>query len=103
MQNTLTLAKNSNLSNLQLITWNDYGEGTMIEPTLDFNFSFLEAIQQYTGVAYTSAELELIYKWYSLRKKYKGNDYIEKKLLQAYYYLVSLNITDASTIITGIQ
>jgi hypothetical protein len=106
LQNTLTLAKNSNLSNLQLITWNDFGEGTgegtMIEPTLDFNYSFLETIQQYTGVTYTKTELELIYKWYTLRKKYPGNNNVQQKLSQAYYYLVSLDVANATTIISGI-
>ena len=102
LQNTLTLAKNSNLSNLQLITWNDFGEGTMIEPTVEFNYSFLETIQQYGGVTYTKTELQLIYKWYTLRKKYKNDSVTEQKLSQAYYYLVSLDVTKAADIISTI-
>ncbi|WP_428386135.1 glycoside hydrolase family 71/99-like protein [Mucisphaera sp.] len=31
---------------VQLVTWNDYGEGTMIEPTHEFGYLFLEIIQQ---------------------------------------------------------
>jgi hypothetical protein len=102
LQNTLDLAQSSNLATLQLITWNDFGEGTMIEPTQEFNFSFLETIQQYTGVKYTQTELELIYKWYTLRKKNKGNPGIEANLTQAYYYLVSLNVDKATEIISAI-
>ena len=75
----------------------------MIEPTLEFNFSFLETIQQYRGVTYSKAELELIYKWYTLRKKYKGNSTVEQKLSQAYYYLVSLDVAGATSIISAIQ
>lgn len=30
---------------VQLVTWNDYGEGTMIEPTHEFGYKFLEVIQ----------------------------------------------------------
>ena len=30
---------------VQLVTWNDYGEGTMIEPTHEFGYLFLETIQ----------------------------------------------------------
>jgi hypothetical protein len=103
LQSTLNLAKTSNAAYLQLITWNDYGEGTMIEPTLDYNFSFLQTIQQYTGVSYTVTELQLIYKWYTLRKKYIGNTAVEAQLTQAYYYLVSLNVANATTIISGIN
>lgn len=31
---------------VQLVTWNDYGEGTMIEPTHEFGYLFLEIIQE---------------------------------------------------------
>lgn len=31
---------------VQLVTWNDYGEGTMIEPTHEFGYRFLEIVQQ---------------------------------------------------------
>jgi hypothetical protein len=103
LQNCLNLAKASGSSYLQLITWNDYGEGTMIEPTLDFNFSFLQTIQQYTGVTYSVTELQLIYKWYTLRKKYAGNTSTEQQLTQAYNDLVALDVTDATTIISGIN
>jgi hypothetical protein len=103
LQNSLNLAKSSNLNYLQLITWNDYGEGTMIEPTLDFNFTFLQTIQQYTGVTYTVTELQLIYKWYTLRKKYKGNATVEAQLTLAYNYLVALDVADATTIISGLN
>jgi hypothetical protein len=103
LQSTLNLAKTSNATYLQLITWNDYGEGTMIEPTLDYNFSFLQTIQQYTGVNYTITELQLIYKWYTLRAKYKGNSTVEAQLTQAYYDLVSLKVSAATTVINGIN
>lgn len=103
LQATLDLAKNSNLPYMQLITWNDFGEGTMIEPTNEFQFDFLETIQYYTGVTYTTTELQLIYKWYSLRVKYKSNKNIESQLKQAYYYLVSLDVDKASSIISAIE
>jgi hypothetical protein len=103
LQSTLDAAKSSNLNYLQLITWNDYGEGTMIEPTLDFNFSFLQSIQQYTGVKYTVTELQLIYQWYTLRKKYAGNTAVEQQLTQAYNSLVALDVTTATKIISGIN
>lgn len=103
LQSTLDLAKNSGSSYLQLITWNDFGEGTMLEPTLDFNFTFLETVQQYTGVAYSKIELQLIYRWYTLRKKYKGNSAVELQLTQAYTSLVSLDVVNATNIISSIQ
>ena len=102
LQSTLDLAQSSGLSYMQLITWNDFGEGTMLEPTLDFDFTFLETIQKYTGVSYTKTELQLIYQWYTLRKKYKGNAAIEQKLTQSYTLLVSLDVAGATSIISSI-
>jgi len=103
LQSTLSLAQSSNAKYLQLITWNDYGEGTMIEPTLDYNFSSLQTIQTYTGVSYSLTELQLIYKWYTLRKKYTGNTTVEAQLTKAYHDLAGLNVSAATTIINGIN
>ena len=99
LQNTLTLSQTNNAKYIQIITWNDYGEGTMIEPTLDYNFSSLQTIQQYTGVSYGLTELQLIYKWYTLRKKYKSNAATEQQLTQAYAYLAALKLTQAHAIL----
>ena len=103
LQAALNLAKTSGTNYLQLITWNDYGEGTMIEPTLDFSFTFLQTVQQYTGVTYTDTELKLIYKWYTLRKKYAGNNAVEAQLTLAYNYLVALDVAKATVIIGAIN
>jgi hypothetical protein len=75
----------------------------MIEPTLDYNFDFLKTIQKYTGVSYTETELQLIYKWYTLRKKYKSNAAVELKLTNAYSSLVALDVAGAANIIAGIN
>lgn len=50
---------------IQLVTWNDYGEGTMIEPTEQFGYLFLEIIQEARRAEaggtfpYTAADLRL--------------------------------------------
>ncbi|HEY8931045.1 MAG TPA: glycoside hydrolase family 71/99-like protein [Mucilaginibacter sp.] len=103
LQASLNAAKTSGTNYLQLITWNDYGEGTMFEPTTEFNFTLLQTIQRYTGVTYTDAELKLIYKWYTLRKKYKTDAAITKQLTNAYNYLVALNVADAKVIIDNLN
>lgn len=74
---TLNLVADYNLDYVQLITWNDFGEGTMLEPTLEFEYSFLEQIQEFTGVPYGRDELELITKLYQLRKKH--SEHAEKQ------------------------
>lgn len=59
---------------IQLVTWNDYGEGTMIEPTHEFGYTFLEIIQEQRRqegggpFPYTAADLRLPARLFALRK-----------------------------------
>lgn len=95
LEETLQMASGTDLDFLQLITWNDFGEGTIIEPTREFEFSYLEKIQDYSGVSKYSEVFIHIYHLYELRKKYKDNPSAQRKLDQVFYYLVSLQIDKA--------
>ena len=54
---------------VQLVTWNDYGEGTMIEPTHEFGHVFLEIVQAARPhVSSTTADLRLPERLYRARK-----------------------------------
>ena len=44
-RSTLELAVNANPDVIQIATWNDFGEGTMIEPTVQKGFRELESLQ----------------------------------------------------------
>jgi len=90
LKQNLQKAKNAKAEYVQLITWNDYGEGTIIEPTLEYGYDLLEIVQYFTGVNYTTAELEKIMDLYNLRKKYGNTSDNKKYLDQAFYYFVSL-------------
>jgi hypothetical protein len=90
LRQNLQKTKSAGAKYVQLITWNDYGEGTSIEPTQEYEYSLLEIVQQFTGVSYTSAELGKIMDLYNLRKKYGDTSENKKYLDQAFYYLVSL-------------
>ena len=65
-------ATSPDLAALQIATWNDFGEGTMVEPTHEFGFTYLTALQDFTGVAYGLPELELIHDFYLARKAHPG-------------------------------
>ena len=56
---------------LQIATWNDYGEGTMIEPTNQFQYKFLQTLQNSVGAVYTDAELKIVKMLYDGRKANK--------------------------------
>ena len=87
----LEIASNADLDALQLATWNDFGEGTMIEPTHEFGFSPLESVQGFTGVAYGLPELELIHELYLARKAHAGDPAAQTLLDEAFRLLVRLD------------
>lgn len=102
-KNLLTMAQNQKVDYLQLITWNDFGEGTMIEPTQEFKYGFLTELQSFAGVSYNISVLENIYKLHSLRETYKNDTKKLKSLNQAFYYLVSLQKDKAKVLIDEIE
>lgn len=107
LRETLDLAKEhqSRLDFLQLITWNDFGEGTMIEPTVEFEFTFLQEIQAFTGVGYGLEELELIHELYLKRKEnalVEDRD-VTKKLDQIFYNLVALKVSEARDVMAELD
>lgn len=84
---------------LQLNTWNDFGEGTMFEPTVETGFEYLKQMQQYTGVPYGEAELQLVYRLYLARKKYAGKAAIDASLDEVSDLLASLDIANAVSLL----
>jgi hypothetical protein len=79
--NGQTLASTLNLAGqhagavdfMQLVTWNDFGEGTIFEPTVETGYDYLVQLQQYSGSPYTQSELELVHDLYLARKEYAGD------------------------------
>ncbi len=100
---TLDLALGSRADYVQLPTWNDYGEGTMIEPTREFQYGFLTTLQQRLGVPYTLTQLELISRLYSLRKRYSGVGSVQRILDTASSDLAALLPEKAYALISGLE
>lgn len=97
----LAAAKNAGLEWLQISTWNDYGEGTIIEPTKEFGYRYLTKLQSFTGVKYKESDLQTIYRWYQLKVKY-ANDAAKTKILnECYNYLNALQPEQASKLMEG--
>ncbi len=94
---------NNDVDIVQLATWNDYGEGTMFEPTREFGYSFLVRLQQYTGVPYTEADLKQVTRYYNLRKQYANNADVRSKLDQVYKYFAALQISNAVALMCTID
>lgn len=101
---TLNLAqsKKAVIDGIQIATWNDFSEGTNIEPTVEYGFQSLVALQQFTGVSFTEKDLRYIDTLYMLRKQYTGNSAIQSALDQASCDMVQLNTAAAETLLSCI-
>ena len=82
---------------LQVATWNDYGEGTMIEPTNQFQYQFLTTLQKLVGTAYTDAELKIIKTLFDQRRATNGSK--QAQLDQASAALANLDLNTACQIL----
>ena len=75
---TLEKAMRSGLPFVQISTWNDWGEGTMIEPSVEFGFRDLEVVQRLRrqlvepSFAGNAKDLRLPRRLYDLRKTAKS-------------------------------
>ena len=92
----------SSVDYLQLATFNDFGEGTMFEPTVETGFEYLKRIQQFTGVSYGEAELQLVYELYIARKEYANHAAISASLDQVASLLKVLDIAGATTLLKSV-
>lgn len=99
---TLNAAYSKKVSAIQLITWNDYGEGTIIEPTEEFKYKYLTEIQKFTGVTYGQNELSIPVKMYLKRKEHKGKIFENQVLDQVFNLLISLQTDEAQRLIDSI-
>jgi hypothetical protein len=92
---TLDLAIGGNVPMIQLNTWNDYGEGTMLEPTREFGNQFLTILQQKISAVYGEDELNLVKALYDKRVLYKGDAAKQAELDLVAADLIAVRPTDA--------
>ena len=100
---TLEMALQSDSKLIQIATWNDYGEGTMIEPTKEFAYRYLERLQRLfltdKTFSYGPNDLRLPVHLYQLRKHYEGNKQISAQLNRASRLLFESKVQGANKIL----
>ena len=92
---TLSMAMKSQAPIIQVATWNDYGEGTVIEPTRNHGYRYLEQLQKMRS----AADLRLPVMLYQLRKR--GGD--EAELSQAAQLLFDAKFVEAEAILAKVS
>jgi hypothetical protein len=98
------LANGANL--IQLVTWNDYGEGTIIEPTEEFGYQYLEIVQDTRRTfdiefAFTHEDLPIPLQLFNLRRQYADNAEVNAQLDSAAAAIIAGDLETASTILAS--
>jgi hypothetical protein len=108
-QSTLRRAFTNNSAIVQIVTWNDFGEGTIVEPTREFGYRDLGIIQdlrrQYLDPAYSGQtnDLTLATRLYNLRRQYPTNIAMMAELDRVFTNIVNGNLSGARLQLTGAE
>lgn len=89
----------SDLEFMQLATWNDFGEGTMFEPTWQNGFRDLVTLQEFSGVSFDEDDLELVLKLYLARKAFEHDAGMQSVLDSVAGLIASLDLAQAKAML----
>ena len=104
LRDTLDLALEQGADIVQLVTWNDYGEGTIIEPTDEFGYQYLEIVQETrrsleSDFSPTADDLRLPLALYDARRAHAGDVEVNAQLDEAFDAIVSGDLAAARAIL----
>ncbi len=102
LRDTLSCGMTNSSTIVQIVTWNDYGEGTMVEPTRENGFRDLGIIQDFRrqylelGFSRSTNDLAMAFRFYNLRRQNLTNLVVSVKLDGIFSNIVSgkLNVAD---------
>jgi hypothetical protein len=108
-RHTLDRALGSGSPVVQVATWNDFGEGTCIEPTREDGYRYLEAVQDARRrlnaepFPYRPDDLRLPFRIYGLRKRVARSSPGRKTLDEAVDHLFAAHLPRALDCIEGLE
>ncbi len=107
-ESTLRTAIDNNSDIIQLVTWNDYGEGTIIEPTVEFEYRYLEMVQNIrseidSAFSFDKSKLRLPQRILELRRKYENNAGLNEQLDKVFKDILDNNTKKAKGILDSLS
>ena len=106
---TLSRAMTNRSAMVQVVTWNDFGEGTMVEPTVEYGYRDLGIIQDLrrqhldTKFANSTNDLALAMRVYQLRRAATTNSSLNVKLDEVFSDIVNHKLTSAAAQLTRLE
>ena len=101
LRGTLSRGMTNNSAMVQVVTWNDFGEGSMVEPTQEYGFRDLGIVQDLRrkyldrDFAGHTNDLALALQFYELRRQCSTNPAASTELESIFSNLVSLKLDAA--------
>jgi hypothetical protein len=108
-QTTLQRAMTNSSKIVQIVTWNDYGEGTIVEPTTQYQYRDLGVLQDFrrlyltSDYAGTTNDLSTAVRLYNARREYAGNAIASAEMDRIFSNAVSGDLADASLKLDGLE
>ncbi len=109
LRETTTRAMTNNCAFIQMVTWNDFGEGTIIEPTVDYGYRDLGLLQDFrrqymqTNFTYTTNDLALAFRFYNLRRQWGNYPTQSAELDRTFTNIVAGKLDSATRQIWGME
>lgn len=101
LRETLSRAMTNACSLVQVVTWNDFGEGSMVEPTQEYGFRDLGILQdfrrRYLEPAFSrnTNDLALAFQLYNMRRRYPADAAVSPELDRVFTNLITGQIQNA--------
>jgi len=107
-ESTLHTALDHNSDIIQLVTWNDYGEGTIIEPTVEFEYRYLEMVQKIRGqidstFSFDKSDLRLPQRILDLRREHENETDVNEQLDNVFQNILDNNTKSAKGILDSLS
>jgi hypothetical protein len=106
---TLGRAMTNTSAMIQITTWNDFGEGTMVEPTQEFGYRDLGILQDFRRqyldptFAYDTNDLGLATRQFNLRRQFAANAVVSAELDRVFTNIIGGNLQTANQQIAGVE
>ena len=106
---TLGRAMTNASTYVQIVTWNDFGEGTVVEPTREYGYRDLGIIQDVRrqcldpAFGYHTNDLALATRVYNLRRQYGTNAFISAELDRVFTNIVTGDLNAANAQLTQVE
>ncbi len=95
LRETLSRGMTNSSFMVQVVTWNDFGEGSMVEPTQEYGYRDLGIIQDFRrqylepGFSRNTNDLTLAFRFYNLRRQSATNPAVALELDRIFTNIVS--------------